>query len=440
MGKSYRVKCTHLDENGRGVVKFNGSEFSVAGVLPGEKVFIELVYTKGGTFAKLVKIDEPSPLRIEPVCANAGKCGGCQLMHLPYEKQLAFKQDMVEGLFKEIKADDIIGMEEPYHYRNKIHTTFSFARGGKILSGIYEENTHRLIPVADCFIQDKCSVKITETIKKLMKKYKLTPYNEDNGHGNIRHVMFRKGAFSGELMVVIVSGNKIFPNKAAFCEDLVKAHKEITTVILNYNTAKTSMVLGNEQTVLYGSGTITDTMCGVKFKISPRSFYQVNPYQTKKLYEKAIELAGIKPSETVLDAYCGIGTISLIASKAAKKVTGVELNEVAVKDAKFNAKNNNITNAEFICADAGEYMAKNEKKFDIVILDPPRSGSDRKFLDSLIKCAPSRIVYISCNPVTQKRDVEYLEKDYKVERVVPVDLFPQTYHVESVVLMSRKDN
>lgn len=440
MGKSYRVKCTRFDEAGRGIVKFNGTEFAVSGVLPGEKVFIELVYTKGGTFAKLVKIDEPSPLRVEPPCKLAGRCGGCQLMHLPYEKQLTFKQNMVEELFTGHKTEQIIGMENPYNYRNKIHVTLKSERNGKILSGIYEENTHKIIQMDECMIQDKCSVSIINTIKKLMKKYKLIPYNEDTGRGIIRHIMFRKGFSTGEVMVVIVSGNKVFPNKTAFCDELVAAHKEITTVVLNYNTSKTSMVLGNEQTVLYGKGIITDDLCGIRFKISAKSFYQINPVQTEKLYNTALTLADIGPDDNVLDAYCGIGTISLVAAKKAKSVTGVELNSAAVKDAKSNAESNNIKNASFVCADAGEYMVKNKGSFDVVIMDPPRSGSSRQFLNALLETEPEKIVYISCNPVTQKRDIEMLAGKYEIKKIVPVDLFPNTGHVETVVLLSNERN
>lgn len=362
---------------------------------------------------------------------------------MSYEGQSKYKQAKVEELLGSFcKVNDILTMEDPYYYRNKVHSTFSYNKKGEIIAGIYRENTHSVINIDKCMIQDSKADEIIATIKGFMKSFKMRPYDEDTGQGFLRHVLIKRGFSTGQVMVVLVVSSKIFPGKNNYIKALVKKHPEISTIIMNINNRKTSVVLGNEEIVLYGKGYIEDILCGVKFQISAKSFYQVNPIQTEVLYNKAIEMAKLKGNETVIDAYCGIGTIGLIVNSKVKDIIGVEVNKDAVKDAIKNAKQNNIKNAYFYNDDAGDFMVKlaNEnKKIDLVIMDPPRSGSDEKFLSSLVKLSPEKVVYISCNPETQERDLRYLvKKGYKVREIQPVDMFPQTNHVETVVLIEKQ--
>lgn len=371
-------------------------------------------------------------------CPYYGKCGGCQLQHISNEGQRIYKQTIVEDLLSSFgKVNDILSMEDPYYYRNKIHSTFSYDKKGQIISGFYQENTHNVINIDKCMIQDSKADEIIQTIKGFMRSFKMKPYDEDTRQGFLRHVLIKRGFSTGQVMVVLVVGTKIFPGKNNYIKALVKKHPEISTIIMNVNNRKTSVVLGDEEIVLYGKGYIEDILCGVKFQISAKSFYQVNPIQTDVLYNKAIEMGKLKGNETIIDAYCGIGTIGLIMASKVKDVIGVEVNKDAVKDAIRNAKQNNIKNAYFYNEDAGDFMVKlamENKKIDLVMMDPPRAGSDEKFLSSLVKLSPEKIVYISCNPETQARDLRYLVKQgYRVEEIQPVDMFPQTEHVEAIV-------
>ena len=376
------------------------------------------------------------------ICSVAKKCGGCQYQGVSYQEQLKKKQKMEEDLFKKFcKVEPIIGMKNPCNYRNKVQSVFGRDRKGNVISGTYEANSHRIVPVEDCMIEDKKAQEIIRTVRKLLPSFKIKTYNEDSGYGLLRHVMVRRGFKSGEIMVILVLGSPILPSKNNFVKALRKEHPEISTVVLNVNDKKTSMVLGDREITLYGKGFIRDELCGCTFRISPKSFYQVNPVQTEILYQTAIEYAQLTGKETVIDAYCGIGTISLIAAKHAKKVIGVELNGDAVKDAKINAKENNITTAEFYKGDAGEFMVKmaeNGQKADVVFMDPPRSGSDEKFMSSVLKLSPKRVVYVSCGPDTLARDLKYFEKHgYKVKKIQPVDMFPYTEHCETVCLLTK---
>ena len=343
------------------------------------------------------------------ICSVAKKCGGCQFQGVAYQEQLKKKQKMEEDLFKKFcKVEPIIGMKNPCNYRNKVQSVFGRDRKGNIISGTYEANSHRIVPVEDCMIEDVKAQEIIRTVRKLLPSFKIKTYNEDSGYGLLRHVMVRRGFKSGEIMVILVLGSPILPSKNNFVKALRKEHPEISTVVLNVNDKKTSMVLGDREINLYGKGFIRDELCGCSFRISPKSFYQVNPVQTEVLYQTAIDYANLTGKETVIDAYCGIGTISLIAAKHAKKVIGVELNGDAVKDAKINAKENNISNAEFYKGDAGDFMVKmaeNGQKADVVFMDPPRSGSDEKFMSSVVKLNPKRVVYVSCGPDTLERDL-----------------------------------
>ena len=377
-------------------------------------------------------------------CPVRKKCGGCSLLEMEYSEQLKRKEDFVRKTLKGIvKPEAIIGMENPWHYRNKIHASFARKRDGSIVSGIYEEGTHRLVPVEDCLIQDERANRIVRDLCGLFESFKIKVYNEDTGYGLVRHVLIRTGHGSGEVMVVLVCVSPVFPSKRNFVNALRKLHPEVTTVVLNVNDRRTSMVLGKRDIVLYGKGYIEDQLCGCTFAVSPQSFYQVNPVQTEILYRKAIEFADLHGTEKVLDAYCGTGTIGLIAAEYAGEVTGVELNPEAVRNAVSNAKRNQRKNIRFVQGDAGEYMQKmaaQRETMDVVLMDPPRAGSDEAFLSSLVTLAPEKVVYISCNPVTLARDLKYLGKHgYRAKRAVPVDMFPWTAeeHVETVVLLSR---
>lgn len=376
-------------------------------------------------------------------CPVAKKCGGCQYQGVDYLEQLKKKQKMEEKLLKQFcKVDPIIGMDNPYYYRNKVHSVFDRDRKGNIICGTYKAGTHHVVAVDDCLIEDQKSQEIIQTIKGMLKSFKIKTYDEDTGYGLLRHVLVRHGFKTGEIMVILVLGSPIFPSKNNFIKELRRLHPEITTVVLNVNDKKTSMVLGDKEKAIHGTGYIRDELCGCKFRISPKSFYQVNPVQTEILYNTAMEFAGLTGKETVIDAYCGIGTISLVAAKKAKKVIGVELNKDAVHDAKINAKENMMKNVFFKEDDAGRFMvdmAMKGETADVVFMDPPRAGSDEKFLSSLVKMKPKKVVYVSCNPVTLERDLKYLvKKGYDVKKIQPVDMFPFTEHVETVVQLCRK--
>ena len=379
----------------------------------------------------------------ETVCSVAKKCGGCRYQGEPYQDQLRKKQKITEGLLKKFgKVEPIIGMEDPYYYRNKVHAAFGRDRKGNVISGIYEEKSHRIVSVDDCMIEDKKSQEIIRTIRGMLKSFKIKTYDEDTGYGLLRHVLVRRGFSTGEIMVVLVTVSPIFPSKNNFVKALRKEHPEITTVVLNVNDRQTSMVLGDRNIVLYGPGFIKDRLMGLNFRISPSSFYQVNPVQTEVLYGKAMEFAAMTGKERVIDAYCGTGTIGIIASRNARDVIGVELNRDAIRDARMNARENKIKNVRFVPGDAGwfmEGMAAEGEKVDVVLMDPPRAGSDRKFLHSLLSLSPEKIVYVSCNPETLARDLAYLTKrDYLVKKMQPVDMFPVTDSVETVCLLGKR--
>ena len=353
------------------------------------------------------------------------------------------KQDKVNQLLCNYGyVSDIIGMEHPYHYRNKVNATFGRFPNGTYISGVYEEGTHNIVPIETCLIEDEKADAIIGTIRGLLKSFKIKTYDEDTGYGLLRHVLVRTGHKTGQIMVVLVLASPILPSKNNFVKALRKEHPEISTVVINVNDKKTSMVLGDRQTTIYGKGYIEDELCGCTFRISPKSFYQVNPIQTEILYNKAIEFAELTGKERVIDAYCGIGTIGMIAAKHAKEVIGVELNKDAVRDAVINAKTNGIKNISFYNNDAGKFMvelAQAGEHIDVVFMDPPRAGSDEAFLSSVVTLAPDRVVYVSCNPETLERDLEYLSQHgYKAKGIVPVDMFPWTTHVETVVRLERR--
>lgn len=375
-------------------------------------------------------------------CPLYKKCGGCQIHNLSYPEQLEFKMKKVVRLVGRFHfVEPIIGMDKPYHYRNKVQAAFGRDRQNRIISGVYQSSTHKIVPVDSCLIEDEKADEIIVTVRKLVKSFKLKTFDENKMTGFIRHVLVKRGFSSGEIMVVLVTGSEEFKSRRSFVNALLERHPDITTIVQNINNRRTSLVLGDKSIVLHGDGVIREQLCGYTFTISPKAFYQINPIQTEVLYNKAMEFAQIGKKDIVIDAYCGTGTIGIIASKYAGHVYGVELNRDAVRDAKKNAKLNNIKNIDFVCADAGEYMvnlANENLSADVVIMDPPRAGSDVKFLKSLVKLNPKKVVYVSCNPETLARDLTFLSKNkYKIRKIQPVDMFPHTEHVETVVLLSK---
>ena len=385
-----------------------------------------------------------------PLCPHRKKCGGCQLQNLSYKEQLSYKMGIcIRLLGKFGKVEEIIGMEDPCHYRNKVQSAFyTDPRSRRIISGIYQSSTHHIVPVDSCMIEDSKADEIVLSVRKLIKDFKMTTYNEVTGKGFLRHVLVKRGFATNEIMVVLVSGTPIFPAKNNFCKALLRLHPEITTIIHNVNDRFTSMLLGQNEKVLYGPGFIVDECCGLKFRISAKSFYQINPVQTEVLYGKAMEFADLKGGETVIDAYCGIGTIGMTAASRVQgdnpvKVIGVEVNPDAVRDAIQNAKLNGMKNIRFYCDDATRFlsdMAVEGEKADVVFMDPPRAGSTEEFILSVCSLAPEKVVYISCNPETLARDLAgFTANGYKVKKIQPVDMFPFTQHVETVCLMSRKE-
>ena len=357
-------------------------------------------------------------------CPLAKKCGGCQLQNLSYDEQLHLKQATAIRLLGRFgHVEEIIGMEDPYHYRNKVQAAFGVNRQGQIISGVYQSASHRIVPVSDCMIEDTVADQIIVTIRGLLKSFKIRPYDEDTGRGTLRHVLVRRGWRSGEILVVLVTAHGMLPGKRNFVRALLQRHPDITTIVQNINAGQTSLVLGPHSEVLYGPGYIREQLGDFTFRISPRAFYQINPVQTEVLYRTALDYAGLTGKETVVDAYCGTGTIGIFASRDAARVIGVENNRDAVRDA--------ISNDD-------AFVAANGRP-DVIILDPPRAGSDERFLSAVTAVGPERVVYVSCSPETLARDLGYLTRHgYRVMRIQPVDMFPHTEHLECVTLLQKQ--
>lgn len=378
-------------------------------------------------------------------CPVSKKCSGCQLSNLNYTQQLEYKQKDAEkllGQFGDVKP--IVAMENPYNYRNKVQAVFRSDRNGRIISGVFQSSRNGIVGIDKCFLNDEKADEIVVGIRELMRSFKIQPYDIGTGRGFLRHVLVRVGRKSGEILVTLVGGNRMFPKKRDFVAALLKKFPEITTVTFSVNQNPEMLLLGENDEILFGKGYIIDELCGKRFRISPRSFYQINSVQTEKLYEYAIKAAGLKKTDNILDAYSGIGTIGIIASDFVKSVQGIEYNAVAVRDAVKNCTENGITkNVAFNKGDAGDFLrdrAKNGTFFDVVFMDPARAGADRKFLSAITKIKPRKIVYISCNPATLSRDLKSLVKDYEVREIQPFDMFPHTRHTETAVVLERKDN
>ncbi len=375
------------------------------------------------------------------ICPYAKKCGGCQLQNLPYPEQLRMKQaKLVRLLGRFGRVEQIIGMDNPTHYRAKVQAAFR-QKSGVVVSGVYQSSSGRIVEVEECLLEDAAAAPILRTIRKLCASMKIKPYDIPTGRGFLRHVLIRVSRTTGEVMVVLVTTAGEFRSERPFVNELLRRHPEITTLVRNINPTDTPLFLGRESTVLHGEGSITDRLCGLTFRISPRSFYQVNPTGTEILYATARKFASLSDEERVLDAYCGTGTIGLSMAADAREVVGVEVNRDAVADARENAARNGIRNAVFHAADAGRFMeeaAAAGDKFDVVITDPPRAGCSQAFLRSLLTLAPARVVYVSCNPETLARDLYTLTKGgYRARRIQPVDMFPFTAHTETVCLLSK---
>ena len=440
-------KCIDLSFEGKGVVKLSYGTVFVDGLFPGEEAEIEIQYKRAGSyFGKVYRLISKSNDRIQPKCGVCTACGGCQLQQLSYPAQLEYKTKKVADAFRRQKIENLrvfptISAENPYEYRNKIQVPIGRDPHGHIVSGFYRSGTHKIIPIDKCWIEDPRAGKIILELKKLMKEFHYAPYDEDTRSGLIRHVLVRTSAHYDEVMVTVVTNKDEFKGKNNFVREWIKRCPSIKSLIQNINTRDTNVILGEKERTLFGPSFIKDSILGVDFLISSKSFFQVNPEQVEKLYRKAIEYADLHKDENIFDAYCGIGTISLCASRYVKKVTGVEIVKEAIVDAKKNAGLNNINNAEFLLGDAGEVLEKlvsDGKKFSTVFVDPPRKGLDQKFIDTLLRLEPEKVVYVSCDPETLARDIKQLSEKYNIINVQPVDMFPMTFHVETVVSLRLK--
>ena len=433
------LKSTYLSTDAKGVCKTNDFCFYVDYLLDNEECNAQITHINGKTvYARLIDITKKNPNRVDVKCNSYTKCGSCKLMHYKYDKQLEFKRNNIQLLFKNkginAKINECIGMIDPFFYRNKVIASISY-ENKKIVYGMYEENSHEVVYNKNCLIQNKILNDILVSIKEELDKLKIRP----EGYGGVlRHIMLRIGIKTNEVLIVFVTNNDLFPGRNELVKNLTKKHKEIKTIIQNTNPRNTPIVFGNKDRILYGLGFINDELLGIKYKISHKSFYQVNPIQTEKLYSKAIELANLNKDDIVLDCYSGIGTISLSIAKYVKEVIGVEIVKEAVTDAISNAKLNNIKNARFYLDDCKKYMYNYHGNIDSLFVDPPRSGLENEFINSIRRLKPKKIIYISCNPITQVDDLSKLLDLYEIKVIQPVDMFPHTIHCENIVSLVLK--
>ena len=452
------VTIEDMGHDGEGIGKVDGYTVFVKDAVIGDTVSAKIMKAKKNYgYARLMEILEPSADRVEPLCPYARQCGGCQIQALSYEKQLEYKENKIRnnlmriGGFssEELPMEPIIGMDDPFHYRNKAQFPVGYDKEGNLITGFYAGRTHSIISNRRCYLGVEINEKILDIVLKHMEQYQVTAYDENTGKGLVRHVLIRYGFQSKEIMVcLVVNGNHI-PQAGKLVEELRKIDG-MTSITLNVNRERTNVILGREIKLLWGPPYITDIIGNVKYQISPLSFYQVNPVQTEKLYGKALEFAGLTGNETVWDLYCGIGTISLFLAQKAKQVYGVEIVPAAIEDARRNAALNNICNAEFYVGKAEEVLPAYYEEYaqnhpgenaraDVIVVDPPRKGCEESVLKTMVRMKPERIVYVSCDSATLARDLKWLcENGYEIRRVVGCDMFPETVHVETVCLLSKK--
>lgn len=447
--KDYEIYIDGFGSMGEGIGKIDNFTVFVKGAVKGEKIKVKITkVNKNFAFGRIMEIIEKSKDRTEPICPVYKGCGGCQMQHLSYEAQLEFKKqkvvDCIERIGK-IKLDsvpvhDTIGMKPPYYYRNKVQLPVG-EKNGEVKIGFYAERSHEIVDIDKCCIQFEAANEIVGIIKTWMKEYKIRGYNEQIGTGTLRHIMIRKGFRTEQIMIVLVTVNEALPHKKELVESLTQNIDGITGIIQNINSKKTNVILGEKEITLWGDSQIQDYIGKFKFNISSKSFFQVNPVQTEKLYAAALRYAGLTGNEIVFDAYCGTGTISLFLSQNAKMVYGVEIIPDAIENAKINAAQNKVTNAKFIVGKSEEEIPKLIKrgiKPEVVVVDPPRKGCERCLLEAIASAGPRIVVYVSCDPATLGRDLGILsELGYRVKEVQPVDMFPETGHVETVVLLSQ---
>jgi 23S rRNA (uracil1939-C5)-methyltransferase len=448
IGQIMELVINGFGHNGTGVGRHEGFTIFIPKAIPGEKVQVRISKVKK-TFAEgtLVDIVTPHPERIDPICPHFGVCGGCQLQHISYEEELRLKRQQVIdqlsriGFFEHVAVHPVLGMEDPWRYRNKVQIPFASVNG-KIVAGFYQLGTHQVVDMETCFIQNQMQTELTRTIKQWVSQLHIPVYNEAEHTGVLRHILLRQGIHTDELMVVLVTNGRKLPNETELVAKLRETFPNITSIQQNINTNKTNVILGLENRLLWGAPVIFDTIHGIRFAISPHSFFQVNPIQTEVLYQQVKEYGALTGTETVIDAYCGIGTISLYLADQAKVVYGMEILPEAIKDAQQNAALNGISNVRFVVGKAEQVLPKWQQegtKADVIVVDPPRKGCDVAFLDAAVKIHPNRLVYVSCNPATFARDAKYLgEHGYLLQEVQPVDMFPQTSHIEIVGLFISK--
>lgn len=445
----YDVTFEDITHDGSGVAKVEGFPIFVPHGIPEEHAKIKIIKVKKSYgYGKLIEIYEKSPYRVEPGCPNGPQCGSCHLQHISYEGQLKLKFKQVKevlariGGIKQATIHPVLGMEKPNQYRNKIQVPVGMHEGG-LVAGYYKTRSHEIVDMESCQIQHESLDVVFRTVKGILKKYGIAGYNEETHSGTIRHIMARYGLVTNEVMVVLITGTKELPKKKQIIEEILTKVPNVKSIIQNINSKQTNVILGEETKVLWGENVIYDYIGDTKFAISARSFYQVNPVQTKVLYEKALEYAGLTGEETVIDAYCGIGTISLFLAKRAKKVYGVEIVPEAIEDANRNASLNEITNAEFKAGKAEVVIPnwyKQGIKADVMVVDPPRKGCDEALLNTIMDMKPKKVVYVSCNPATLARDLKVLESGgFQTIEVQPVDMFPNTMHVECVAQIVLKN-
>ena len=446
--QEYIVDIIDNGFEGEGIAKIDNFTIFIPGTIKGEKVRVLIVKVLSSHgFGKIVEIIEKSQARQDVDCNTYKRCGGCNLRHVKYEETLKMKQNAVQSLVNKtlknkLQVRETVGMENPLHYRNKAQYPIGINKQGEPVIGVFANRTHEVIPIDNCLIQNKKSEEIAKFIIEFIKEKNISIYDEKTGKGLVRHIVTKVGIKTGEIMcVIVINGHKI-PNENELVENLKTRYPEIKAIVKNINMKNTNVILGQENINLYGNGYIEDILGEYKFKISPLSFYQVNPVQAEKLYDLGVSMAEITKNDIVFDLYCGIGTISLFMSKFAKKVYGIEIVEEAVKMAKENAQNNNVSNTEFFAGDVeivlDDLINNKGLKADVVMFDPPRKGLDKKSIDNILNIRPKKIVYISCNPATLIRDLADFENEYDIKTIIPVDMFPFTSHVECVSLLCLK--